>query len=100
MNSISWRNRKGCFSKVVKFDHFKIRVVDYFPSSKKFNRVTIPNPIFDYICRSAVILFGRSHICKRNIVLFVPLQGCYLRILDGNLCYGINLLEFYSKGNY
>ena len=36
------KGRKSClFSKVVKFDHFKIWVMDYFPYSEKFNCISI-----------------------------------------------------------
>lgn len=53
------KRRQTCISpKVVKFDHFKIGIVNYFPSSKKFNRIAVSNPILDYISRSTISLFG------------------------------------------
>jgi hypothetical protein len=45
-----------CF-KVVKFHHFKIRVVYLLPGSQKFKCVTCSYPILDYIGRTAL----RSH---------------------------------------
>lgn len=37
-----------CFLKVVKFDHFKIGIVNYFPSSKKFNGIRFLIPFFPF----------------------------------------------------
>ena len=39
--------KAGLHSKVVKFDHFEIRIVYHLPSAKKLDGVPCTNPIFD-----------------------------------------------------
>ena len=50
-------------SKVVKFDHIKIRVVNLFPSAKKLYRIAVTQPVFDYIGCTHIITFCPGHIC-------------------------------------
>lgn len=77
------KRRQTCISpKVVKFDHFKIWVMDNFPRSKKFYCITISYPILNDISRPAVAFFCRSHVCKGYIILVFPVKNIYLCVLN------------------
>ena len=44
-----WEQLNNPEFKPVEFDGFKFWVVELFPQPKKFNRVTVTHPVFDYI---------------------------------------------------
>ena len=70
--STQHKGRQTCtHSKVVKFDHFEIRIMNHLPSTKKFNSVAVSQPVLDYIGRTVVALFGSCHICEGDIILFL-----------------------------
>ena len=68
---------------------------------KKFNRITASYPVLNHICRSAVPLFGRSHVGKRYIILFFKIKNGNQRVLNDNFRhYVIDALSFGHKRYY
>ena len=59
------RWQTGTHSKVVKFDHFEIRVVDKFPCAKKLNGVSIPDPFSSFIHTKAGLAINRAGLMMR-----------------------------------
>ena len=49
-------------SKVVKFDHFEIGVVNHLPSTQKLDCVSSTNPVLDNVGSTAFALLPIGHI--------------------------------------
>ena len=73
--------------------------MDDFPCAKKFNRITASYPVLNHIRRSAVPLFGKSHVGKRYIILFFKIKNGNQCVLNDNFRhYVIDALSFDHKG--
>ena len=64
-----WEQLNNPEFKPVEFDGFKFRIIELLPQSKKFNRVTVAHPVFNYIIWSIALI--ACNIRQGNVVLTV-----------------------------
>ena len=77
--------KTGLHSKVVKFDHFEIRVMNHLPSSKELNGIACAYPVLNDVSSTALVLLAVCHISQRYIVLVVVGQDGNLSVLNNYL---------------
>ena len=76
--------KTGLHSKVVKFDHFEIRIVNHLPSSKELNGIACAYPVLNDVSSTALVLLAVCHISQRYIVLVVVGQDGNLSVLNNS----------------
>ena len=80
---------------MVKFDHFKIRVVNNLLCSQKLDSVAVAYPVFDDIGSACIISTSICHICQRDVVLPIDRDNGNLILLHVKLSHEV-IIHFSS----